>query len=263
MIQLPTVAMPTSSAHLICRHRAEVLVSFHPTTPASPPPPPPPRPLSSGTSSGTSSGAEHAQTLRDVDPTGGDALETAALLTIRPWIDPVVDDRGHDPRSRYVEIFWLGVLGPTATWLLRRLASGLEVEPDGYELDLQMTAASMGLKFSPGRSSPFSRALQRCVMFGMAHPLPGGGLAVRRRIPPVGHRHLRRMPEQLQLEHAGWQPNAGSSGGTEDAFVRAHQLAMAMLDVGDDRNVIEHQLRAVGVVSNVAAQVADNVAQLD
>jgi len=67
------------------------------------------------------------------------------------------------------------------------------------------------------------------------------------------------MPEQLQLEHARWQPNAGG----EDPFTRAHQLAMAMLNVGDDRNVIEHQLRALGVVSDVAAQVADNIAQLD
>ncbi len=57
------------------------------------------------------------------------------------------------------------------------------------------------------------------------------------------------MPEQLQLEHAGWLPNARSSDGSEEAFVRAHQLAMTMLNVGDDRNVIEHQLRAVGVSS--------------
>ena len=216
--------MPTSSAHLICRHCAEVLVSLHsltsstppnpfapspPPPPSSPPPPPPP--------SGPGSVIGRAQTSgpsEPNDPTGGDLLDAGTLVTIRPWIDPVVDDRGHDPRSRYVEIFWLGVLGPTATWLLRRLASGLEVEPDGYELDLQVTAASMGLKFSTGRSSPFSRALQRCVMFGMAHPLPDGGLAVRRRIPPVGHRHLRRMPEQLQLEHAGWLPNARSSDGS-------------------------------------------------
>lgn len=258
--------MPTSSALLICRHCAEVLVSFQSITPitpsasafslppASPPPPPPSRPLPA---------VGHAAKPECIDPTGSDALDSAPLITIRPWIDPVVDDRGHDPRSRYVEIFWLGVLGPTATWLLRRLASGLEVEPDGYELDLQLTAASMGLKFSPGKSSPFSRALQRCVMFGMAHPLPGGGLAVRRRIPPVGSRHLQRMPEQLQLDHAGWQPNKGNNEESGDAFVRAHQLAMTMLDVGDDPNVIEHQLRALGVASSVAAQVADNVAQLD
>jgi hypothetical protein len=30
-----------------------------------------------------------------------------------PWIDPVVDRRGHDPRSTYVEQFWLGTLGPS------------------------------------------------------------------------------------------------------------------------------------------------------
>ena len=243
-------------------------MSIHSSTPSAPPfrPSPPSRPSSPSRPSVVG----HAQTLDNVDPTGGDVLDALPRITIRPWIDPVVDDRGHDPRSRYVEIFWLGVLGPTATWLLRRLASGLEVEPDGYELDLEVTAASMGLKFSPGRSSPFSRALQRCVMFGMAHPLPGGGLAVRRRIPPVSYRHLRRMPEQLQLDHATWQPSkgsstssGGSSKGTSDAFARAHQLAMTMLDVGDDRNVIEHQLRALGVVSTVAAQVADNVAQLD
>ena len=256
--------MPTSSAHLICRHCAEVLVSLHSLTPSTPPnpfapsPPPPPSGPTSVIGRTQTSGPSEPN-----DPTEGDSLDAGTLVTIRPWIDPVVDDRGHDPRSRYVEIFWLGVLGPTATWLLRRLASGLEVKPDGYELDLQVTAASMGLKFSTGRSSPFSRALQRCVMFGMAHPLPDGGLAVRRRIPPVGHRHLRRMPEQLQLEHAGWLPNARSSDGSEEAFVRAHQLARTMLNVGDDRNVIEHQLRAVGVIAYVAAQVADNVARLE
>ena len=44
-----------------------------------------------------------------------------ATVRVAPWDDPVVDRRGHDPRSAYVEQFWLSVLGPTATWLLRRL----------------------------------------------------------------------------------------------------------------------------------------------
>ena len=55
---------------------------------------------------------------------------------VTPWHDPVVDRRGHDPRSVYVEQFWLGVLGPTATWLLRRLVAGFDHQPDGYELDV-------------------------------------------------------------------------------------------------------------------------------
>src|SRR5262245_33165362 len=36
------------------------------------------------------------------------------LIRITPWIDPVVDRRGHDPRSTYVEQFWLGTLGPAS-----------------------------------------------------------------------------------------------------------------------------------------------------
>jgi hypothetical protein len=33
-------------------------------------------------------------------------------LRISPWHDPVVDAIGHDPRSNYVERFWLSLLGP-------------------------------------------------------------------------------------------------------------------------------------------------------
>ena len=62
-------------------------------------------------------------------------------VRVAPWHDPVVDRRGHDPRSVYVEQFWLGVLGPTATWLLRRLVAGFDHQPDGYELDVAASGA--------------------------------------------------------------------------------------------------------------------------
>ena len=34
-------------------------------------------------------------------------------LIIQPWPDP--SPGGHDPRSPYVEQFWLSILGPTST----------------------------------------------------------------------------------------------------------------------------------------------------
>ncbi len=179
------------------------------------------------------------------------------IITIRPWIDPVVDDDGHDMRSRYVETFWLGVLGPTATWLARRFAEGLDRSPEGYEIDLTVTAKAMGLSFTSGRSSPFSKALQRCVMFGLAHPIPSG-LAVRRRVPPVAHRHLRRMPEAVQRAHADWMHAAIPL----DDLTRAHHLALAMREIGDDEAVIEHHLVALGIHDSVAATVADNLSRL-
>ncbi|HSH60272.1 MAG TPA: hypothetical protein VK988_11660 [Acidimicrobiales bacterium] len=40
---------------------------------------------------------------------------TLDALTIRPWPDPVIDALGHDPRSHYVENYWLGILGPPTT----------------------------------------------------------------------------------------------------------------------------------------------------
>jgi hypothetical protein len=176
---------------------------------------------------------------------------------VRPWIDPLVDETGHDPRSRYVEVFWLGVLGPTATWLLRRLAAGLDARPDGYSLDLAFTAKSMGMSYSRGRSSPFSKALQRCTMFGLAHQT-ADGLAVRRRVPSVAFRHVRRMPEELQAAHAQWHADATDV----DEFARAHRLALTLLDVGDDVMTIEHHLVAIGVPAPIAADVADNAARL-
>jgi hypothetical protein len=181
----------------------------------------------------------------------------AGSITVRPWVDPVVDENGFDPRSRYVEVFWLGVLGPTATWLLRRLVGELERSPEGYDLDLHSTAQAMGLSYTSGRSSPFSKALQRCVMFGLAHPIDGG-LAVRRRIPPISFRHLRRMPESVQAAHADW---LDASIGVEE-LTRAHRLAATMLELGDDPSLIEHHLVALGVSDAVAAEVADNAARL-
>ena len=173
---------------------------------------------------------------------------------VAPWIDPVVDRRGHDPRSTYVEKFWLGTLGPTATWLLRRLAAGFDDHPDGYDLDLSATAQSIGLSFTRGQSSPFARALGRCVMFGLAH-VRSDGYAIRRRLPEVARRHLLRLPHELQADHQLWV------GATVrlDSIHRGRTLARAMLEAGDDAELIEPQLVALGLSAPTAAQVIEIV----
>ena len=63
-------------------------------------------------------------------------IPISETLAVRPWPDPVIDALGHDPRSAYVEHFWLGILGPSTTWLLRRLAAGFETSPSGFDLQL-------------------------------------------------------------------------------------------------------------------------------
>jgi hypothetical protein len=183
---------------------------------------------------------------------------TEPTMVIVPWHDDVVDRIGYDPRSTYVETFWLNVFGPTSTWIIRRMATGLDEYPGGYELDLEQTAAALGLVFSPGASNPFARSVNRCVMFGAAQPITGG-LAVRRRLPPVTARHLQRMPPYLRSAHEAWQRAvpAGSEGhDVASERRRACILAEAMLQAGDPTDSIERQLLGLGVLPPTAVDVS-------
>ena len=176
-------------------------------------------------------------------------------LVVVPWHDDVVDAIGYDPRSTYVENFWLSVLGPTTTWIVRRMVTGLDEYPGGYELDLAQTAAALGLVFSPGAANPFARSLHRAVLFGAAQPVPGG-LAVRRRLPPVSTRHLQRMPPYLQATHAAWRRPAAAGAAQAD---RARILARAMLQAGDPGDALERQLLGLGVPPVTAVSVTEEL----
>ena len=124
-------------------------------------------------------------------------------LVVIPWRDPIVERVGFDACGDYVELFWLSTLGPTATWLLRRLAVTVVNNPDGFAIDLAATAASLGLGYESGRANPFARAVQRLVMVGLAQPV-GDRLAIRSVVPPLAMKQLARLPEHLQRAHAQW-----------------------------------------------------------
>ena len=112
-----------------------------------------------------------------------------ATLLIKPWHDPVVDTLGHDPRSRYVEQFWLPTLGPTALLLLRHLADRFDHNPDGIELTVVDTSHALGLGQREGSASPIVRTLRRLTQFDLACEDPmSDTVAVRRNVPPVNTR---------------------------------------------------------------------------
>jgi hypothetical protein len=165
-----------------------------------------------------------------------------ATIRVVAWPDPVIDRLGYDPRSLYVETFWLGILGPTCTWLMRLFASGLDDAPEGFDLDLSDTARALGLGDRAGRQSPFRRALARCVTFEMARQEGPTTLAVHRRIPPMPRRHLQRLPESLQARHTRWLVPARSSPVLEESRRTARRLALALLASGKDRPEVELQL---------------------
>ena len=165
-------------------------------------------------------------------------------LAIRPWPDAVIDEVGHDPRSPYVERFWLSVLGPSATWLLRRLAAGLETAPAGFDLDLAEVASELGLGHRSGPQAPFLRTIERCCRFGAAALVDESTLRVRRKLPPLSRVQVERLAPHLRASHEQW--TARTAPGTGLAFEhlrnRARHLALSLLELGEDGEATERQL---------------------
>ncbi|HEX8580687.1 MAG TPA: hypothetical protein VF640_00075 [Acidimicrobiales bacterium] len=170
-------------------------------------------------------------------------LPTAvARLLVRPWPDPVIDALGHDPRSAYVERFWLGVLGPTATWLLRAVAHRFEEEPAGFHLDVGEAARTLGLGGGTGRHSPFVRAIGRCCQFGLAQPVGAGTIAVRRKLPPLTRHQVSKLPPGAQQAHRAWQQEALRRPDVDQLRHRGRRLALSLFELGEDAEATERQL---------------------
>jgi hypothetical protein len=180
------------------------------------------------------------------------------VVRIRPWSDDVVDKLGFDPRSSYVEDFWLGILGPSTTWLLRRLAAGFDYSPGGFGLDLAETARSLGLGDRSGQHSPFVRSLNRTVQFGLAQVSGPEELSVRRRLPPLNRAQLLRLSPALQARHAAWPAEQLAMPAAQQQR-RASQLALSTVQRGPARSAGLAPVRASSSPSQDAllSQLAD------
>lgn len=178
-------------------------------------------------------------------------------VRIRPWPDPVVDTLGHDPRSPYPERFWLPTLGPTTLLLLRHLAHRFDRAPAGFTLPLAETSRCLGLGERDGRSSPLARSLGRLVQFDLAaFDDAGATLAVRRHVPPVNRRHVRRLPPALQEEHEAWVRARLAEPPLAAARRNARRVALLLLGSGESRPEVEHALGSVGFSPALARDAA-------
>ena len=192
-----------------------------------------------------------ANPLAGVDP----RVFTESSLPIRPWVDPLVDILGFDPRSAYVERFWLSILGPSTTWLLRRVAAAFDRSPDGFELPLSDTAREIGLGDKCGRHSPFVRAIARSCQFEMARAA-GGGLEVRRKLPPLNRRQAQRLPDGLREAHEAWQAAQLGLRAQESTLRSARSLALTMLEIDPDTSAVEQRLTSWRIHPAVARDAA-------
>lgn len=163
------------------------------------------------------------------------------ILTIVPWPDPPTDRSGHDPRSRYVEHFWLPIVGPSTVLLLRRMAMTFDLKPTGFSLELDELSRSLGLGRHSSPNSSLTRTLRRLCQFGLARSNKDDKLAIRRRLPAVAHHHVARLPPALQRLHMNWVDETRAIG-TSDRAPHARQLALRLAECGQHRDEIHAAL---------------------
>src|SRR5690606_28225093 len=112
------------------------------------------------------------------------------------------------------------------------------------DLDLVATATELGLGHKAGRHAPFVRCIDRCCRFGLARAQDETTLLVRRKVPPLTRAQIERLPPHLRREHESWQahPAPDSPMVLEQIRRRARQLALSLLQLGEDGAVAARQL---------------------
>lgn len=176
------------------------------------------------------------------------------MLSVEVWTDPVVDQLGHDPRSAYVERFWLPVLGPSTIWFLRRIADGLDRRPEGFDLDLVELAQSLGVGMRGGKNAPMLRTIDRSCRFGAARVQGPTAIAVRRRLAPLTRAQAERLPSTLRDEHDAWLSTPRNSPTFPELQSRARTIAHALFELGEQRRDIEQKLHRLRFHPSIAAE---------
>ena len=178
------------------------------------------------------------------------------FLHIERWSDPLIDRLGHDPRSRYVERFWLGILGPSTTLLLRLCADALDDAPGGVQLELTEVAAQLGLGHKGGRNSPLARSILRACRFGAARAAGKNTLEVRTRLAPLNRGQVERLSRELQSTHSVINDRHRQSSDPE-LRARARRLALSLIECGDVFDETERQLEHWRVPATVASEAVN------
>jgi len=124
---------------------------------------------------------------------------TPERLRVVAFRDPRVEARGHGPGSPYIEAVYVGVLGPSATWLWQRLARTAALTP-ATELDTLELSASLGLGQDLGANAPLTRTINRLQHFDAARR-HHDSLAVRLALPDLTPRRLARLSPTARLAH--------------------------------------------------------------
>jgi hypothetical protein len=119
---------------------------------------------------------------------------------------PDIPNEGHDARSRYVEEFWLPVLGPTCIVILRHFADSLR-HGGSFGVSLKELPHLFGLGSGYGPNSLFGRSITRLVAFEMAELDGPSSVLVKTVVPWLTSSQVARLHPWLQIRHGYWTKN--------------------------------------------------------
>ena len=186
-------------------------------------------------------------------------IPATGTMRVLPWPDPVIDALGFDPRSTYVETYWLGTLGPVDDVAAApRSSPGSTTPPTGFTLDLPTCARELGLGDKGGRSSPFARAL------GAPRAVRPGTLAAGARVRSTCAAAYRRstVARCTHLARGTARPARTMAGGAARTPAgRWHSpplpaAGVVARRVGEDRDAVERQLLRWGYHPALAYECA-------
>ncbi|HEY3833537.1 MAG TPA: hypothetical protein VGO03_14660 [Acidimicrobiia bacterium] len=186
-------------------------------------------------------------------------------LAVRPLLEPATDTFGHDPRSWYSETFWLPTIGPTCLLLLRRMADGFDRNPEGFEVPASALASALGISESTSPNAPLQRSLRRLEQFSLLvrePPASAGeaantGVLIRRYLPAINRRHIRRLPEPVRALQHEWAEAQLTRPIHDSARGHARRIALCLLGEGDSPDLTERSLARIGFSSELCRDAID------
>jgi hypothetical protein len=180
-------------------------------------------------------------------------------LAVRPLLEPATDTFGHDPRSWYSETFWLPTIGPTCLLLLRRMADGFDRNPDGFEVEPSALASALGISESTSPNAPLQRSLRRLEQFSLLvrDPADNTRVLIRRYLPAINRRHIRRLPEPVRALQHEWAEAQLTRPIHETARGHARRIALCLLGEGDSPDITERALARIGFSSELCRDAID------
>jgi len=165
-------------------------------------------------------------------------------ITLQSWDDPLTT-AGYPVQSRYTELFWLPLLGPSSLLLLRRTDQLLSVEAKPVTMGVAELAQSLGLGPTGRHGSLLVRTIKRCCDFRVARQVGDTTLEVKRKLAPLTDRQILHLPHALRQLHFGtfeierYRLLAESS-------TRLAQMTATLRDLGADPSEIADQLQRMG-----------------